>query len=165
MLPGEDPPPYSPMASPESGSGALITCRVCQSPINVEGKMHQHVVKCSVCNEATVSPVGLFWGFLYCFYQCHKDSQSRTYYVSYKYSLKIRPHPWIKERLARILPGWGFPSVKHALLPRDSKTYAGVEVFYNFKCITCNGCLMFLLLFLYPLAEIPHHRKAEVGRG
>lgn len=33
----------------------MITCRVCQSPINVEGKMHQHVVKCGVCNEATVS--------------------------------------------------------------------------------------------------------------
>ncbi|XP_033025508.1 type 1 phosphatidylinositol 4,5-bisphosphate 4-phosphatase [Lacerta agilis] len=53
VLPGEDPPPYSPMASPESGSAPMITCRVCQSPINVEGKMHQHVVKCSVCNEAT----------------------------------------------------------------------------------------------------------------
>jgi phosphatidylinositol-4,5-bisphosphate 4-phosphatase len=33
----------------------MITCRVCQSLINVEGKMHQHVVKCGVCNEATVS--------------------------------------------------------------------------------------------------------------
>uniref|UniRef100_A0A8D0G5W9 Phosphatidylinositol-4,5-bisphosphate 4-phosphatase n=1 Tax=Sphenodon punctatus TaxID=8508 RepID=A0A8D0G5W9_SPHPU len=53
VLPGEDPPPYSPMASPESGSAPMITCRVCQSLINVEGKMHQHVVKCSVCNEAT----------------------------------------------------------------------------------------------------------------
>ncbi|XP_039206062.1 type 1 phosphatidylinositol 4,5-bisphosphate 4-phosphatase [Crotalus tigris] len=53
ILPAEDPPPYSPMASPESGSAPMITCRVCQSPINVEGKMHQHVVKCSVCNEAT----------------------------------------------------------------------------------------------------------------
>uniref|UniRef100_A0A8C3HA97 Phosphatidylinositol-4,5-bisphosphate 4-phosphatase n=1 Tax=Chrysemys picta bellii TaxID=8478 RepID=A0A8C3HA97_CHRPI len=53
VLPGEDPPPYSPMASPDSGSAPMITCRVCQSLINVEGKMHQHVVKCSVCNEAT----------------------------------------------------------------------------------------------------------------
>lgn len=62
VLPGEDPPPYSPMASPESGSAPMITCRVCQSPINVEGKMHQHVVKCSVCNEATVSTVGSVGG-------------------------------------------------------------------------------------------------------
>uniref|UniRef100_A0A8C3SJ42 Phosphatidylinositol-4,5-bisphosphate 4-phosphatase n=1 Tax=Chelydra serpentina TaxID=8475 RepID=A0A8C3SJ42_CHESE len=53
VLPGDDPPPYSPMASPDSGSAPMITCRVCQSLINVEGKMHQHVVKCSVCNEAT----------------------------------------------------------------------------------------------------------------
>ncbi|KAG8537499.1 hypothetical protein GDO81_024427, partial [Engystomops pustulosus] len=54
VLPGEDPPPYSPLTSPESGSAPMITCRVCQSLINVEGKMHQHVVKCGVCNEATV---------------------------------------------------------------------------------------------------------------
>ncbi|KAL6032471.1 hypothetical protein STEG23_021749 [Scotinomys teguina] len=53
VLPGEDPPPYSPLTSPDSGSAPMITCRVCQSPINVEGKMHQHVVKCGVCNEAT----------------------------------------------------------------------------------------------------------------
>lgn len=55
VLPGEDPPPYSPLTSPDSGSAPMITCRVCQSLINVEGKMHQHVVKCGVCNEATVS--------------------------------------------------------------------------------------------------------------
>lgn len=53
VLPGEDPPPYSPLTSPDSGSAPMITCRVCQSLINVEGKMHQHVVKCGVCNEAT----------------------------------------------------------------------------------------------------------------
>ncbi|XP_072271298.1 type 1 phosphatidylinositol 4,5-bisphosphate 4-phosphatase [Pyxicephalus adspersus] len=53
VLPSEDPPPYSPLTSPESGSAPMITCRVCQSLINVEGKMHQHVVKCGVCNEAT----------------------------------------------------------------------------------------------------------------
>lgn len=68
VLPGEDPPPYSPLTSPDSGSAPVITCRVCQSPINVEGKMHQHVVKCGVCNEATVSynylqnrPGSSFW--------------------------------------------------------------------------------------------------------
>ncbi|KAF3837441.1 hypothetical protein F7725_004905 [Dissostichus mawsoni] len=34
---------------------------VCQSAISVEGKTHQHVVKCSICNEATPiknAPVG-----------------------------------------------------------------------------------------------------------
>ncbi|KAL4657254.1 type I phosphatidylinositol 4,5-bisphosphate 4-phosphatase-A [Arapaima gigas] len=53
VLPGEDPPPYSPLTSPESGSAPVISCRVCQSLISVEGKIHQHVVKCGVCNEAT----------------------------------------------------------------------------------------------------------------
>uniref|UniRef100_A0A7N6ADF2 Phosphatidylinositol-4,5-bisphosphate 4-phosphatase n=1 Tax=Anabas testudineus TaxID=64144 RepID=A0A7N6ADF2_ANATE len=53
VLLGEDPPPYSPLTSPESGSAPVITCRVCQSLISVEGKIHQHVVKCGVCNEAT----------------------------------------------------------------------------------------------------------------
>uniref|UniRef100_A0A3B4Z4P0 Phosphatidylinositol-4,5-bisphosphate 4-phosphatase n=1 Tax=Stegastes partitus TaxID=144197 RepID=A0A3B4Z4P0_9TELE len=53
VLLGEDPPPYSPLTSPESGSAPLISCRVCQSMISVEGKIHQHVVKCAICNEAT----------------------------------------------------------------------------------------------------------------
>ncbi|RXN06426.1 palmitoyltransferase ZDHHC3-like protein [Labeo rohita] len=50
---GEAPPPYSPLGSPESGNAPVISCRVCQSLISVEGKVHQHVVKCGVCNEAT----------------------------------------------------------------------------------------------------------------
>ncbi|TKS79442.1 DNA ligase 1 [Collichthys lucidus] len=54
VLLGEDPPPYSPLTSPESGSAPVISCRVCQSLISVEGKIHQHVVKCGVCNEATL---------------------------------------------------------------------------------------------------------------
>lgn len=53
MMLGEAPPPYSPLGSPESGSASIISCRVCQSLISVEGKIHQHVVKCGVCNEAT----------------------------------------------------------------------------------------------------------------
>ncbi|XP_017292949.1 type I phosphatidylinositol 4,5-bisphosphate 4-phosphatase-A [Kryptolebias marmoratus] len=59
--PGEPPPPYSPQGSPDSGSAPVISCRVCQSTISVEGKTHQHVVKCSICNEATPiqnAPVG-----------------------------------------------------------------------------------------------------------
>lgn len=50
----EDAPPYSPLTSPESGSAPVIPCRVCQNAISVEGKIHQHVVKCAICNEATV---------------------------------------------------------------------------------------------------------------
>uniref|UniRef100_A0A4W3I527 Phosphatidylinositol-4,5-bisphosphate 4-phosphatase n=1 Tax=Callorhinchus milii TaxID=7868 RepID=A0A4W3I527_CALMI len=50
---GELPPPYSPVASSDVGGVPVINCRVCQSLINLEGKLHQHVVKCTVCNEAT----------------------------------------------------------------------------------------------------------------
>ncbi|XP_034020523.1 type I phosphatidylinositol 4,5-bisphosphate 4-phosphatase-B-like [Thalassophryne amazonica] len=60
-VPGEPPPPYSPQGSPDSSSAPIISCRVCQSAISVEGKMHQHVVKCGICNEATPiknAPVG-----------------------------------------------------------------------------------------------------------
>lgn len=42
----------------------MITCRVCHSLINVEGKMHQHVVKCGVCNEATVSSTYRKWALV-----------------------------------------------------------------------------------------------------
>ncbi|XP_059891929.1 type I phosphatidylinositol 4,5-bisphosphate 4-phosphatase-A-like [Gadus macrocephalus] len=58
----EPPPPYSlPGVSPDEGASVGVSCRVCQSSISVEGKGHQHVVKCSVCNEATPiknAPVG-----------------------------------------------------------------------------------------------------------
>jgi phosphatidylinositol-4,5-bisphosphate 4-phosphatase len=46
----ELPPPYTPSAQ---GGIPMINCKVCQSMINIEGKTHQHVVKCTVCNEAT----------------------------------------------------------------------------------------------------------------
>jgi len=47
----QDPPPYTPTDQP--GGTPVISCRVCQAMINVEGKLHQHVVKCGACNEAT----------------------------------------------------------------------------------------------------------------
>ncbi|NXN99348.1 PP4P1 phosphatase, partial [Rhinopomastus cyanomelas] len=51
--PEEDaPPPLSPLVSPE-GAGPTVACRVCQRPISVQGKTHQHVVKCQGCGEAT----------------------------------------------------------------------------------------------------------------
>ncbi|XP_041454679.1 type 1 phosphatidylinositol 4,5-bisphosphate 4-phosphatase-like [Lytechinus variegatus] len=50
IMPGEDPPPYTPGPP---GAMPMINCRVCQAMISLEGKMHQHVVKCSVCLEAT----------------------------------------------------------------------------------------------------------------
>ncbi|XP_014396012.1 PREDICTED: type 2 phosphatidylinositol 4,5-bisphosphate 4-phosphatase, partial [Myotis brandtii] len=49
----ELPPPYTSIASPDSGGIPVINCSVCQSLISLDGKLHQHVVKCTVCNEAT----------------------------------------------------------------------------------------------------------------
>lgn len=50
----ELPPPYTAIASP------VINCRVCQSVMDLDGKLHQHVVKCTVCNEAMVSLAARF---------------------------------------------------------------------------------------------------------
>lgn len=58
----ELPPPYTAIASPDAGGVPVINCRVCQSLINLDGKLHQHVVKCTVCNEATVSLLIRFHG-------------------------------------------------------------------------------------------------------
>lgn len=46
----ELPPPYTPTAQ---GGIPVINCKVCQAVLNLEGKQHLHVIKCSVCNEAT----------------------------------------------------------------------------------------------------------------
>ncbi|XP_041377154.1 type 2 phosphatidylinositol 4,5-bisphosphate 4-phosphatase-like [Gigantopelta aegis] len=48
--PDELPPPYT--ATPQGGL-PMINCKICQAMINIEGKTHLHVVKCSVCHEAT----------------------------------------------------------------------------------------------------------------
>ncbi|XP_061752711.1 type 2 phosphatidylinositol 4,5-bisphosphate 4-phosphatase [Nerophis ophidion] len=49
----ELPPPYTAIASPDASGVPVINCRVCQSLIQLDGKLHQHVVKCTLCNEAT----------------------------------------------------------------------------------------------------------------
>lgn len=51
--PDDLPPPYSP--SPHGVP--MITCKVCGFMIDISGRRDQHVVKCSSCNEATVSTV------------------------------------------------------------------------------------------------------------
>ncbi|XP_066141658.1 type 2 phosphatidylinositol 4,5-bisphosphate 4-phosphatase [Euwallacea fornicatus] len=48
--PDELPPPF--YQAPEGGV-PMVTCRVCQSMIDISGKREQHVVKCAHCNEAT----------------------------------------------------------------------------------------------------------------
>lgn len=50
--PDEMPPPYH---TAVQGSVPMVTCRVCQAMIDISGRRDQHVVKCTSCNEATVS--------------------------------------------------------------------------------------------------------------
>jgi phosphatidylinositol-4,5-bisphosphate 4-phosphatase len=50
MSVNELPPPYTPQ-----GGLPMINCKVCQALINIEGRTNQHVIKCTICNEATVS--------------------------------------------------------------------------------------------------------------
>eukprot|EP00069_Balaena_mysticetus_P013966 bmy_08749T0 len=46
------PPPYTAITSPDASGIPVINCHVCQS-LNLDGKLHQHVAKCTVCNDAT----------------------------------------------------------------------------------------------------------------
>lgn len=60
-----EPPPYTwshegpltptPSEGSSTGNSLIphINCRVCQTMLSVEGKMHLHVIKCNACNEAT----------------------------------------------------------------------------------------------------------------
>ena len=52
MSVSELPPPYTPQ-----GGLTMINCKVCQALINIEGRTNQHVIKCTICSEATVSIV------------------------------------------------------------------------------------------------------------
>jgi len=47
--PDELPPPYESVP----GGVPMVSCRVCQTMIDISGKKDQHVVKCTSCNEAT----------------------------------------------------------------------------------------------------------------
>ncbi|XP_069601613.1 type II phosphatidylinositol 4,5-bisphosphate 4-phosphatase-like [Ranitomeya imitator] len=52
-LRAELPPPYTAIVSPDASGLPVNNCRLCQSLINLDGKLHLHVVKGTVCNEAT----------------------------------------------------------------------------------------------------------------
>lgn len=53
--PDEVPPTY--IQDMIKGGMPMVTCRVCQELIDITGKREQHVVKCSMCFEATVIPI------------------------------------------------------------------------------------------------------------
>ena len=58
----ELPPPYTPTAT---GGIPMISCKVCHNMVNIEGKTHQHVVKCTKCDEATVRKIIRFYLFVF----------------------------------------------------------------------------------------------------
>lgn len=88
FLKAELPPPYTAIASPDAGGVPVINCRVCQSLINLDGKLHQHVVKCTVCNEATVSGEhcwGGWWVYRWSWVQTSLTSLSCNCHVEWKH--------------------------------------------------------------------------------
>lgn len=151
VAPGEPPPPYSPQGSPDSSSAPVISCRVCQSAICVEGKTHQHVVKCNFCNEATPiknAPVGKKYVRCpcNCLLICKVTSQ------------KIAcPRPYCKRviNLGPVHIGRDSPEPQH-------RQPVGVRVI----CGHCSNTFLWTEFSDRTLARCPHCRKvSSIGRG
>ncbi|XP_023996664.1 type I phosphatidylinositol 4,5-bisphosphate 4-phosphatase-A [Salvelinus sp. IW2-2015] len=144
------PPPYSPLGSPDIGSSPLISCRVCQSAINVEGKTHQHVVKCIICNEATVSRMQTQFYLL----TTHTHTQhTHTHTTHTPHTDTQHTHTHTHHTLVRAA-GSGSDSP-------EPQQLAGVRV----VCGHCRNTFLWTDFSDRTLARCPHCRKvSSVGR-
>ncbi|CAK8677917.1 type 1 phosphatidylinositol 4,5-bisphosphate 4-phosphatase-like [Clavelina lepadiformis] len=79
----DQPPPYTPtpttpMTPTFSGSNVtvssevpVINCRVCHTMMNIEGRLHLHVIKCQLCGEATpIRPAPVMKKYVRCPCNC-----------------------------------------------------------------------------------------------
>lgn len=148
-VPGEPPPPYSPQGSPDSSSAPVISCRVCQSAISVEGKTHQHVVKCSICNEATPiknAPVGK--KYVRCPCNCLLICKVTSQRIAC-------PRPYCK-RVINLGP---------VHIGRDSPEPQHQPVGVRIICGHCSNTFLWTEFSDRTLARCPHCRKvSSIGR-
>ncbi|KAM6107432.1 type 1 phosphatidylinositol 4,5-bisphosphate 4-phosphatase-like [Phoenicopterus ruber ruber] len=155
VLPGEAPPPYSPLGSLEGGAGLAVTCRVCQRPISVEGKTHQHVVKCGGCGAVTpirTAPGGekYVWCPCNCLLVCKASSQRIACPRPY-WNLPVPP----SNRIISLGP------VQAGAPGPNPPPPGGVRV----ACGHCRGPFLWAELPNHTLARCPHCRKVSaIGR-
>ncbi|MBN3286003.1 PP4P1 phosphatase, partial [Polyodon spathula] len=134
------------MTSPESGSAPMISCRVCQSLISVEGKMHQHVVKCGVCNEATVSP-GV------AVHSWQSATRNKLVHCHSSFFAMYNPH-FLSKRVINLGPVPPGP-------PTPEPQPAGARV----TCGHCKNTFLWTEFTDRTLARCPHCRKvSSIGR-
>lgn len=135
--PDELPPPYR-----YSGDCVpMVTCRVCQSLIDVSGKRNQHVVKCLQCNEATPirnAPPGKKYVRCpcHCLLVCKSSSQRIAC-----------PRPNCK-RIINLAPSPVTPPI--ATMPGMCRA----------TCAHCHDTFLFNT-FVNALARCPHCRKVS----
>uniref|UniRef100_A0A8D2ZFS7 Phosphatidylinositol-4,5-bisphosphate 4-phosphatase n=1 Tax=Scophthalmus maximus TaxID=52904 RepID=A0A8D2ZFS7_SCOMX len=155
VAPADPPPPYSPQGSPDSGSAPVISCRVCQSAISVEGKTHQHVVKCAICNEATVNRTGEGKYFF-----CNTRLVLSVLTVSQTQSCPMPPQqllfPSASKRVINLGP---------VHIGRDSSEPQHQPVGIRVICGHCSNTFLWTEFSDRTLARCPHCRKvSSIGR-